>query len=104
MSDEKKNGGFLKSAFKLAMWTVPIFLGVTFGSEILTFAWAHENPGGQALMKALNPVAQNVFDNFFVTEASLWAAEQVTSLTGGYAGNAQDYADTALGVYNNMNW
>lgn len=106
MSDKKDGinlSKIFKGAAKLALWSIPIALGIAFLTEPLIFAWAHANPGGQALMAAADPFFQSVFDTVGITDGSFALAEWMTEMTGGASAVAlndpQGYGMQALDFY-----
>jgi len=84
MSEEgKKKGGkisgFLKKAFKAAVWGGGMF----FLGGLADFALFHNNAGGEALVKATNSLFQGAYDFFGITDISFSIAEFFNGLAGG---------------------
>lgn len=80
--EPKKKGkiaGFLKGAFKAAVWGA----GAFYLGGLADFALFHNNPGGEALVNATNGFFQGMYNWLGLTDLSFGLAEFFNGVTPG---------------------
>ena len=102
MADGAEKKGFLSKMFnwktigKFVLWTAPLFIGMTFGTEIFSFVWGHESVGGQELIASLKQPVLDFVDWTGIDEASSNLANWITET---YNTSATDYIAENSGEY-----
>ena len=96
----------LKSIGKFLLWTIPITVGVAFGSEIVTHIWAHFG-SGQGVIDALKVPVLEAFNSLGIDGAmgsfETWIRDTFnTSATDQVIASADQYQDATRELINNM--
>ena len=105
MAEEKSKmtlSKVFKFAAKAALISIPLFLGATVGTELLTYTLAHNNLGGMAFMAAIDPWFQNAYDMLGVTSGLESVASMVPQAPSMVPVDPNAYAMDALDFYQNF--